>query len=148
MLIRLLATALAAAAAPCLRDGPDTVQLTGRLERRTFYGPPGYGGDPRRDARETGFYLALAAPVCTVAGPGGASDDAKSGVRLVQLVLDPAGYRELRPSVGRAVVVRGTLFTAHAGHHHAPLRLDVASPARPGSVGHPARASRGPGAAR
>ena len=135
MLAFLLAAALhiaSAQPAPCLRYGPDTVAVTGRLERRTFFGPPGYGEDPRRDARETGYYLALAAPVCTVAGADAEFDDAKTGVRRVQLLLDAAGYRRLRPSLGRVVTLRGTLFGEHTGHHHAPLILDVAPPAAAG----------------
>ena len=58
-----LLTALLVAAAPaaarqppavrCLRYAPDTVEMTGRLERHTFYGAPGYGEDPAHDEKET-----------------------------------------------------------------------------------------------
>jgi hypothetical protein len=45
-------------------------------------------------------------------------------VRLVQLVLDQAGYDLLRPSLGRKVSLQGSLFSAITGHHHADLLLD------------------------
>ena len=136
--MRLLIAFLFAAAAPpvsattasspvCLRYEPDTVRLTGRLVRHMFYGAPGYGENPKHDEKETGFYLELPQPVCTVADR---YYEAKPSVRLIQLVLDSAGYARLRPSVGRSVTLRGTLFAAFTGHHHAPILLTVAMPSR------------------
>ena len=104
--------------------------VTGRLERRTFYGPPGYGEDPKRDVRETGFYLVPASPICVAGSPAPEINAPRAGVRLVQLVLDSAGYARLRPQLGRSVTVRGALFAAHTGHHHAPVVLYVAPPTR------------------
>jgi hypothetical protein len=111
----------------CLRYGPDTARITGKLTRRTFYGAPGFGEDPEHDEKEQGFYLDLPAPVCTV-GRDDVADRALTGVRLVQLVLDEAGYARLRPFLGRRVTLRGTLFGAITGHHHAPLLLNVVKP--------------------
>lgn len=119
------------AAAACLRYGPDTVAITGRLTRHLFYGAPGFREDPVHDEREPGFYLHLARPVCAVAGSRDTGDEARRGVRRVQLVLDSAGYVRLRPFLGRRVILRGTLFGAFTGHHHAPLLLDVLTPVQP-----------------
>ncbi|MBV9878922.1 MAG: DUF4431 domain-containing protein [Gemmatirosa sp.] len=113
----------------CLRYGPDTVRLTGTLERRTYYGAPNFGEDPAHDEKEVGFYLGLAAPVCAAGGADAALGEPQHGVRRVQLVLDSAGYARLRPHLGQTVVLRGTLFPAHTGHHHAPILLDVLRPA-------------------
>lgn len=109
----------------CLRYEPDTVWITGRLVRHAFYGPPSYGEDPKHDEKETGFYLELAQPVCTIADR---SNAAQRDVRFVQLVLDSAGYARLRPALGTTITLRGTLFAAFAGHHHAPILLTVAAP--------------------
>jgi hypothetical protein len=118
-----------AQAAPCLRYEPDTVAVTGTLARKTFPGRPNYESIADGDEPETGFYLELATPICTVASPDSTRDNngALRGVRLVQLVLDSAGYARLRPSLGRQLTVRGTLFAAITGHHHAPLLIRVAS---------------------
>jgi hypothetical protein len=116
------------ARAACLRYEPDTVRVTGKLERRIFYGAPGFGDDPAHDAKEPGFYLELVTPVCAEGGDYPQLNGPRRGVRLVQLVLDAAGYSRLRPYLGQHVTLRGTLFAEHTGHHHAPLLLEVSSP--------------------
>jgi Domain of unknown function (DUF4431) len=116
-----------AARGECLHYRPETVSITGKLARHTFYGAPGFGEDPAHDEKETGFYLDLAAQVCTDAGRDEYDPPLKS-VRRVQLVLDAAGYARLRPFLGKRVTLRGTLFAAITGHHHAPILLDVLKP--------------------
>ncbi len=112
----------------CLRYEPDTTAVTGVLTRRMFYGPPGYGEDPKHDSKEPGFYLELSKGVCTVVGKYADLDVPKSDVRSIQLVLDAAGYKRLRPSLGKTITLRGTLFASHTGHHHAELLLTVLRP--------------------
>jgi len=106
----------------CVHMDKDTVAITGRLERRTYPGPPNYESVKTGDAAETGFYLVLAAPICSQPG---ATAGGKRNVRLVQLVLDQRGYDSLRPRLGKSVTLRGTMFEAITGHHHAPLLLDL-----------------------
>ncbi len=118
-----------AARRECLRYGPDTVSITGKLARHTFYGAPGFGEDPKHDEKETGFYLDLPTPVCTLAGRDEV-DRPLDDVRRVQLVLDAEGYARLRPFLGKRVTLRGTLFGAITGHHHAAILLDVLKPVR------------------
>lgn len=114
----------------CLKYGPDTVRVTGKLARHTYSGAPNFGEDPKRDARETGFYLDLAEPVCALAGKN-AGFEGKAGVTRIQLVLDQRGYARLRPRLGSMVSLRGRLFGASTGHHHAPLVLEVLEPVAP-----------------
>jgi hypothetical protein len=135
-----VATVLAAAAGhplgaqgravACLRYEPDTVVLTGILRRHTYPGPPNFESVRAGDAPETGYYLHLGHPVC--ASRQYASDaevDAAAArhvdARLVQLVLDSAGYARLRPLLGQRVTLRGRVFSAFTGHHHAPLVMTV-----------------------
>ena len=116
-----------AASGKCLRYEPDAVSITGTLARHMFYGAPGFGEDPQHDEKETGFYLELTTPICTLAGRD-YTDKPLTGIGLVQLVLDQAGYARLRPLLGRRVTLSGTLFAAITGHHHAPVLLDVLRP--------------------
>jgi hypothetical protein len=111
----------------CLRYEPDTVAIAGILTRKTFPGRPSYESVKEGDEPETGFYLEVPIPVCTIASPDSASDNNGSlhDIRLVQLVLDSAGYARLKPRLGRQVTLRGTLFAAFTGHHHAPMLLRV-----------------------
>ena len=117
----------APASAACL-DYRDTVELVGTLRRETHPGPPNYESIADGDEEETGFYLHLRTPICArSASPEleDASAAAQDSVARVQLVLDSAGYARLRPELGGAVSLRGTIFSSHTGHHHAPLLLDV-----------------------
>jgi hypothetical protein len=116
-----------AASGECFRYEPDAVNITGTLARHMFYGAPGFGEDPEHDEKETGFYLELAVPLCTVAEQDDI-DRPLTGIRRVQLVLDAAGYARLRPFLGRRVTLRGTLFGAITAHHHTPVLLDVLTP--------------------
>lgn len=105
----------------CLSYEPAEARLTGTLQRHIFAGPPNYEDIKHGDAPESGFYLHLDIPVCTLA----AGDfEGKNGVRLVQLVLDRSGDAGLRSQLGRVVTLSGTLSPAISGHHHAPLLLD------------------------
>lgn len=112
----------------CLRYGPDTVALTGHLERHMYYGAPGFGEDPAHDAQEVGFFLDLRAPVCAAGGRSGQFGEPHHGVRRVQLVLDSAGYARLRAQLGKTVTLRGSLLPSQSGHHHTPIILDVLKP--------------------
>ena len=113
---------------PCLRYGPDTVQIDGTLGRHIYYGLPGFGEDPKHDEKEVGFYLDLASPICMKPG-GDDVDVAKTGIRRIQLVVDQHGYDRLRPYLGKKVTLRGTVFGAITGHHHTPVLLSVLTPA-------------------
>jgi hypothetical protein len=104
---------------------PDTVRLSGRLERHTYPGRPNYESIAKGDEAETGFYLRPEEPICLSHGKTDIDDEPATGVKLVQLVLDARGYDRLRPRLGQRVTVRGTLFHSETGHHHATLLLWV-----------------------
>ena len=112
----------------CLTYEPDTVSITGTLQRLTFPGRPNYESLAQGDEPETGFYLVLAQPVCT-RGESASTDAYPIGAAdTVQLLLDSAGYARLRSSLGLQLTVSGTLAARFTGHHHAPLLLDVLTP--------------------
>jgi hypothetical protein len=85
---------------------------------------PNYESIKKGDAPETGYYLLAKQFICTIDSPGAEIHESKKGVRLVQLVLDEKGYEKLRPLLGKSVKIKGSLFSAHTGHHHAPLLLN------------------------
>ena len=116
----------------CLAYEPAVVELSGTLRRQTFPGPPNYEDVGRGDQPETGYYLHLEHPVC--AEGTGELLEPRRDVRVVQLVLDAAGYAAYRKRLDTRVTLRGTLFSAYDAHHHAPLLLEVRpdpTPARP-----------------
>jgi len=113
---------------PCLRYGPETVTVHGRLVRLVFPGRPNYEDTLRGDEPEPGFYLQVRPALCVRGGRDEELGEPHSGVDSIQLALDSAGYATLRPLLGTRVGLRGSLFPEHTGHHHAPVLLDVVSP--------------------
>ncbi|MYN44716.1 DUF4431 domain-containing protein [Pseudoduganella sp. FT93W] len=122
----LFAPAQAVLAEPmaCLQYQPETVVVTGTLHRATFPGRPNYESVANGDEAETGFYLSLDTPICTLSGTG-ADREAFDSVREIQLVLNEKQYAALRPRLGKKVEARGQLFSAHTGHHHANVLMRV-----------------------
>jgi hypothetical protein len=125
-----MALATTPPAPKCVHYEPDTSVISGRLHRRTFPGPPNFESIAAGDAAETGYYLDLAVPICVESGDAARRAEQRRNVRRVQLVLDADGVRRLRPRLGRRVTLRGTVFSAESGHHHAPILLRVAWPDR------------------
>lgn len=109
----------------CVRYNEDGVVLTGKVERRTFYGPPNYGENPRTDSRETQAILRLDRPLCT-AGSVDGLEQAEDAQELVTLV--PLGPFSLKPFAGKRVSVKGSLFHAHTGHHRTPILIELRQP--------------------
>ncbi len=112
------------AEASCLRYEPQTVVLTGRLDVKTYPGPPNYEDIQQGDQPETGYYLKLSSPICTFAEKDEEASS-HSKVAIVQLVLTPQQYSRLKGSLGKQVRLSGTLFEAFTGHHHTPVLLTV-----------------------
>jgi len=103
---------------------PVVVELQGVLKTERAYGPPGFGEDPKRDAKEDIYVLQLDPPINVRA-----SDELNTeekDVREIQLVVRENTVRaELRRQKGKRAGVKGTLFHAHTGHHHRPVLLDL-----------------------
>lgn len=110
--------------AACLKYEPDDVILAGKLHRETFAGSPNFESIAKGDEQETGFYLTLAQPLCTQ-GDSGPDRQPHEAVREVQLVLSKEQYAMLRPQLGQQISLRGQLFSAFTGHHHADVLLKV-----------------------
>lgn len=105
---------------------PAVVELKGKLVVKTYFGPPNYGENPKTDSREKGWIVSLDKPI-NVRGKTGPDADYESdsveNVRELQLVL-LVPHKGLK---GRKVIVKGTLFHAHTGHHHTDVLMQVQS---------------------
>ncbi len=111
----------------CFEYGP-SVSLTGTISSRVFAGPPNYESIKRGDRKETAIILSLASPVCTTANDTANSFDvAETDIREVQLVITkPEHWKALKRLRGKPVVISGTLFHAHTGHHRTKILITVA----------------------
>lgn|SRR5215471_10907545 len=128
-IVLLLSGAVACLGQPssCLSYEPAAVTLTGTLTRKTFPGPPNYESVRKGDRPETYWLLDLSQPHCVDADAVQPDlNPAQKNIRTIQLVfLDHSIYKTQANLVGKRVVVTGTLFGEHTGHHHTPVLLTV-----------------------
>lgn len=112
----------------CLSYEPKVVKVVGVLTPKTFPGPPNYESIRKGDRAETDWLVELHSPVC-VAEDKADPDLNPSQDRVIemQLVLDPSAYKTYKRLIGKDVIVSGTLFGAHTGHHHTPVLVTVKS---------------------
>lgn len=114
-----------ASAQKCLEYGP-TVVLAGTLHRKVFAGPPNYESIKRGDRKETAIILKLTASKCTTGNDPMGYDIPHADIREMQLVIrKDTDWKTVRRRMGKRVIVTGTLFGAHTGHHRTKVLLDV-----------------------
>jgi len=96
-------------------------------------GPPGYGEDPKRDAKEEHLYLKLDKPVCVSGRPNADLNVSEANITSMQMVYFHIRFQ--RPWFGKHVSVSGTLFHAISGHHWTAVLIDSTEThvIRPGS---------------
>jgi Domain of unknown function (DUF4431) len=106
---------------------PETVELNGRLVIQSRYGPPNYGEDPKTDQKVKIAVLVLKNPVRVRPSQGdGYNSQPVYRTTQIQLAFIDSGtvYKNL---IGKNVVVTGSLFHAHTGHHYTDVVLKVRS---------------------
>ncbi len=106
---------------------PQTVELHGKLVIQSKYGPPNYGEEPRTDQKVRIPVLVLRYPVSVrPSQEDGPNSEAVYRIKQIQLAFNDSGttYRNL---IGKNVVVTGSLFHAHTGHHYTDVVLKVRS---------------------
>ena len=106
---------------------PAMVELEGRLVIQNEYGPPNFGENPRTDRKEKVPVLVLAKPINVRGTPGdeytATSVEETARIQLVFIDTSPA-YKQL---IGKKILVKGSLFHAHTGHHYTPVLIKVSS---------------------
>jgi Domain of unknown function (DUF4431) len=113
--------------AQCLKYWPTVVSVTGTLRSQTFPGPPNYESIKRGDRKERAIIVTLLAPACTSRNdPPQGLDDPETNIREMQLVVTKsAHWKIVERRLGKRVVVTGTLFHAHTGHHRTKVLIYV-----------------------
>ncbi|MDE1155560.1 MAG: hypothetical protein PW735_07480 [Acidobacteriaceae bacterium] len=104
------------------------IQLEGTLTLRMFYGPPGFGETPAKDAREKVYLLKLGKPatMTPIDDPKAKTCwDAFPHVSEVQLFIPPESKIEANGLLGKAVLATGTIRESDAPSEHTKVTLDV-----------------------
>ncbi len=102
---------------------PTVVELTGKLVTKVFYGPPGYGEDPKTDSKETAVILLLEKPIKVIAEEKDEFNETRANVKEVQIIdlID----LDLSPYYHKRVKVTGKLSSSITGHHHTPVLIEI-----------------------
>jgi hypothetical protein len=104
---------------------PTVVELEGNLTVEIKYGPPNYGENPKTDEKVNVPILVLSQPINVRGDPKSElNKETVEGVTRIQLVFDKTSttYKQF---VGSRVLVKGTLFKAHSGHHYTDVLVSV-----------------------
>jgi hypothetical protein len=109
----------------CLDYEPAIVTIQGSVSLKPAYGPPGFGEDPKRDAREDYLALTLDAPVCMKASSEPHTDDvAEIEIKAMQLVFrNGEAFKQTKQWIGKRISVTGSLSHGFTGHHHTTVLL-------------------------
>lgn len=114
-----------------LRCDTPGVQLSGTLTTRTFFGPPGFGETPTKDARERVLILRLPVPITV--DPADKLDPRKGScwgavphLAAVQLFIFPEKkLASARKLIGKEVIASGTLREGDAPSEHTKIIMEV-----------------------
>lgn len=118
---------------------PAKVELSGTLIKKMFYGPPGYGEDPKHDRKEHVFILRLAKPIRVVAD----SPDYTSHESAREIQVNNSKRLKLEPMLKKKVRIRGTLSSAAIGHDHTDVLIDAEEVIPEGALGAATSATSG-----
>ena len=102
---------------------PHKVELTGILIRKIFYGPPGYGEDPKTDKKEYAYIIKLEKPISAIAAEDDTTNESHDNVKEIQVVN--IKHISLKPLLQKRVTAKGTLFSAITGHHHTDVLINL-----------------------
>ena len=106
---------------------PEVVELDGQLVIQSKYGPPNFGEQPKTDQKVRVPVLLLRERV-SVFGRGADGHNSQNvyNARQIQLAfaVSETSHKAL---IGKQVVVTGTLFHAHTGHHYTDVVMTVRS---------------------
>lgn len=107
---------------------PDTCVILGLIHKETFYGPPGYGENPKKDSKEDCFVLTLYKPIKVKPKEGSDKDfdiEQKNIDKIQVYSNNDKVNKYLEINLGSRVMLKGKLFGAQTGHHHTPVLLEV-----------------------
>jgi hypothetical protein len=104
-----------AAAAECMQANQDGEIAEGNLSQGTFEDAAG--------RPEQAFILTLPVPTCLTGSDE--MDNVEEAETIHIYSFDEAALEGIKRLVGQDVHVRGTPFSAHTAHHHAPIVMEI-----------------------
>ncbi len=123
----------------CLSYEPAKIRLNGVIVSKIFPGPPEFESIEKGDRPETHWILKLSKPVCVNGDPKNEiNTETERNIKEIQLIIQEDDGRHMH-LLSRRVVVTGTLFHAHTGHHRTRVLMEVSgiTPAEDGNKRYP-----------
>ncbi len=110
-------------AADTYKFEPSVATLVGQLVKKEFYGPPGYGEDPKIDSKESAAILLLSSPIKVFAEKDDQFNETRDNIKEVQLI----NIKRIALSnfFQKKVKVTGKLTSAITGHHHTDVLIEI-----------------------
>ena len=102
------------------------VTLIGILQAKTHPGAPNFVSIEAGDEPETGYYIELRPPICTITSEKNWMLGHER-ISEVQLAMSEMQYEQLGQNLRGVVTIKGTLFEAFNGHHHTPVLIELQS---------------------
>ncbi len=118
-------SAMADSTSSCLAYEPTVVAISGSMNKFDFPGRPNYESIGQGDEKGTYWVLKLHNPICVTNDRNDTVNVSESAITDIQLVLNADMHQKFRPLLKKQVIVKGTLFHGHTGHHHTPVLLRV-----------------------
>lgn len=112
-----------ACAADTYKFEPAVVTLAGKLVEKEFFGPPGYGENPKTDSKEHAAILLLANPIKVVAEKDDQFNETRDNIKEVQLIN--VKRIPLSKFFQNKVKITGKLSSAITGHHHTAVLIEI-----------------------
>lgn len=98
----------------------EPVELSGTLNQKLFYGPPGFGTNPSEDEKEMHYLFVPRTPIKVAAGTT-EFEKAYDSVDELQIINEK--NLTLSSYFGQGIRVSGSLMAAQTGYHHTDVLL-------------------------
>lgn len=100
--------------------------LTGHITEVQYYGPPGYGENPKYDKKLTAYILELDAPIRVIEKDPSELNFTTTTSKIQLVIHDFSAFNKARKNHHK-VIVKGEFFSGHTGYHIRKLLMDVKS---------------------
>ncbi len=100
--------------------------ITGYIEEVPYYGPPGYGEDPKHDKKLTAYILKLDNPIKVIEKEPDELNFTTTTSEVQLVVHDFSIFNKARKD-HQKVIIKGEFFSGHTGYHVRDLLIDIKS---------------------
>lgn len=96
---------------------PVQEEISGTIIQKMYYGPPGYGEDPKIDKKTYPYILKTDTPNDFISTSDDPINSPERGITEIQIILENEKI-ELKKFLNQKVKIKGTFFHAISGGHH------------------------------